>query len=377
MLGIRPRRKRAMYAVAQIESGGADVSIFDSENGLVAHASSQLPVEKRAEALHITGILRALEEAVQKAQKEALSKGAGRIETVYMIVHTPWSRSETLTATVTYQKEAKITAAAIAELAESALSHIKDLDPARIIESAIVRVSLNGYPTSQPEGKKAKSLEVSVLASDCDKRVGRGAAETIARHFPDTPMIWRSSARAFFTLQTDTSDLPGNYVAVVFGSVASEAFVVEEGLLAARVPVEIGFNELISRLSTSIPEASHALLDLAAQGLSTSETTGQLHGNFARAESELARSFAVAFEILLKRRHLPGELVLIAPRSLVPLLSHLFSRYDFQRFTHASQPFSIRHFARFKGSRATLYADDPSLAAAIALINTEHPGTVR
>ena len=99
---------------------------------------------------------------------------------------------------------------------------------------------------------------------------------------------------------------------------------------------------------------------------------GELHGNFARTEGELARSFAEAFEVLIKRRHLPSELILIAPNALAPLLGHLFSRYDFQRFTHASQPFTVRHFARIKGTKLSKFADDPSLAAAVALINTEH-----
>ena len=252
----------------------------------------------------------------------------------------------------------------ITDAAARACAKTTLLEQERIMETSIVRVAVNGYPIQNPVGRKAAQLEVAVFASDCDASIRHGVTEITRRLFSDTPVSWRSAARAYFALGRRESNA-NNMVGVIWGVDESEVFVVRDGLLESREHVAGGSEALIKRLSSGLPEEAHTLVHLASIGESTAEATHRLHGAFARIEGELVSQFSIAFQNASENGSLPSQLVLFAPPAFMPLLKHLFSRREFNRFTQASQTFVVHPFKNVSQSHDTVSH------AAAALINIE------
>ena len=156
----RANASKKLVAVVDIGSASAGVGILaitaSGPAAIVDYERVTLPFEDRTESAMIAGIIASLSDAGQKLiTRFATGPHKGhKISMAYAVIDAPWIRSQTVHAEKVFEKETHITGAMISETAGTALGMESEIDKNHLIESTVVRVELNGYPTGSPVGKK-------------------------------------------------------------------------------------------------------------------------------------------------------------------------------------------------------------------------------
>jgi len=365
-----------VVAVADIGSASAGFAVFRTGRApqLYAFARESLPFENRSDNALATGVVQALSTACEKALTEYAAQKGPRISSSYCVVGAPWTHSFAGAALGELKREATITDAMISGLAKQALADQKKIDASAMFEANVVRVLLNGYATEEPAGKRAETIRVFTLMSDCDQQVQNGAKEVLGKFLPGTPVIWRSGARAALSVAKRLLG-DGSYLIVEVGGEATDLISVRKGILEGRDSIPQGVRQIASSLAKGKPvEETVALLDMIERQQSESDAANELEQAVAKFEPELAHIFGETFAKLSGSRKLPETLVLLAPSQLSRWLSRFFSRIDFTQFTATAQPFAVTSLsagellpvAQIPSSFA-----DTGLALGCALVNIE------
>ncbi|HVM73874.1 MAG TPA: hypothetical protein VMU13_03310 [Candidatus Paceibacterota bacterium] len=373
---------KKLVVVADIESASvAFAALALSNDGpatIVASSRVSLPFEERTEDATIKGLLAGLDEAGTKL-RSTLSTGPykkSHISHIYAVLNAPWIRSKTVEASLVLSKEERITVAMIKDCAQKAIAADTEFDHKRLVESTVVRVELNGYPTGSPEGKVAHKLAAVVLLSECYDVMQRGVQESLARTFPDASRTMRSGTRALVSTIHAVSEKEKDYVALSVMGETSVIIVVRDGLISQHVIVPEGVRSIVKRISEKgMHEEVLSLLRMIERDECSGEACDAIAASMAHAEIELARVYGEILTKIATPIRLPCNLVLVTQDDLRPWLSKFFARIDFTQCTVTTQPFSV--FALSQRDLEALIVSDTSTVADIglsiagALVNSE------
>jgi hypothetical protein len=366
------------FAVALIESGSACVAIARSGTAeVLAHAREDLPLEGREKSGLRSGVIQALATAGDKAVAAYAKSGASvKVGTCYCVIGAPWTRSFAGSAHTHLEQPSTISDNMIADLAKQALTDQKEIERAALLEANVSRVLLNGYPTSDPAGKRASEIDIFTLVSDCDAAIKASATETLGKLFPGAPIVWRSSTRAALVATKQIDPVATSLIVIMDGE-ATDLISVRKGVLDQRILVEQGFRQILGTLIKGKPvEETMSLLEMLEKDQSDTDAGEELRLAIAKAEPDLVHLFGEALAKISSSRKLTDDLVIIAPPAISPWLSRFFARIDFTQFTATTRPFSVKAFpiAELAGvphNDPAIYAD-PDLCIALSIVNMEH-----
>lgn len=346
------------------------VGTLDTPTTIRAHERAVLSLEDRApEALHVA-LVRSMEQVIS-----TLIEGAAvRPTAATLVLGSPLAASRMAQSARAWDHDESITDAVLKQLAGEALGLVGDLPREDIFEASVIRVELNGYPTTAPEGQRAHECLVSVLASATSPRLRSDLVAAILRSIPALDIRVRTGTRALITIALESERAPRDYMAVDMGGEGASAFVVRKGVLTQQERIDIGERAILARVSsTGLPEETLSLISMAAKDqcgdLACTDTTQAL----AKAEPELARVYGELFARFATPRRVPTTLLLLARPELAPWLQHFFARIDFAQFTVTGRPFEVRvldaaQFDRWVSVDSTV---ETHLALASALVHIE------
>lgn len=380
MFGIHLGRGREkIVAVADIGSGSAALGLVAVPKSgparLLVAKRSILPLEEREPAAVVAAIGRHLAETGQQALAEYGKHGGPQPGSVYAVIRAPWTQSKTVRAGVTFPKPTKVTNAMIGKLAREAIASVK-VPKEALLEAGVIRVELNGYPTSKPEGKLCSELSVAALLGACDPALRASVEQTLRHLFGSRRITMRSGIHAVLSAMRDTPDMPGDSLVVDMASEGTDFMVVRDSVTTDHGASAEGKNSILKRISPDgMMEHTLTLLRLIARGECHDPACDALTAAMGKAEPELVRVFGETIAKLVSRRRLPNLLILATHDDLAPWLTTLFSRIDFAQFTTTTRPFIVRalkpvDFADRVVAEANARTDSAMLTAA-ALVHME------
>lgn len=382
MFRLAGKRKEKTVAVADVGSGSVAVGIarasLDGSTNILVSERAVLPMSERSPEAAAAATMSLLEETARRAleKRGGAAPGARRADSALVVIHAPWARSKTVRAFTQFSEETRVGREMINMLAREALETESEYERGNIFEASVIRVELNGYPTPNPAGKRARHVAVSALLSECDPRVRDGATEALSRVFAIPPPAFRSDARALLSIARESSALPKESLIVNMTYDATDVMVVRKGVIVEMAFVREGTGSVLRRIAgQTLPEETLALIRLLALDRCEQDACEALRESLARAEQDLAKSFGDAFGALSSARRLPNRLVLLAHEDLSPWLARFFGRIDFAQFTVTTRPFmpmplaleNIRKLVVFGGGAVP----DVPLGIAAALVNIE------
>lgn len=375
---FRKHAGQHLVAIARIESAGVGVAILKvgSESELLINVAESLPLEDRTKEALRLGILQTFSAAADKAVAEyAKFPSHHRVTSCYCVIGAPWTRSFAGSAHTELGTVTVISDEMIGSLAKQALAQQHDIESANLLEANVSRVLLNGYAVADPAKKRASEIDVYTLISDCDPDIRKAAAETLSRAFPETSIVWRSSARAMLAAAKKIDPVETCLIVHMDGE-ATDLISVRKGVIAQRMLVDRGFRQIMGAIAGGkLPEETMSHIDMLEKEQSDTGVADELRDAIAKAEPELVHLFGEALAKLSVARKLPDEMIIVAPAAISPWLSRFFSRIDFTQFTATTKPFVVKTFpvGELAGlSRGAPAApEDPSLSIASCLVNTE------
>lgn len=374
------RSSSGVVALADIGGSGAACAIIaarEAATTILASVRTPLPLEKRTEDQHLAQLAQALETSVsQAATLYAKDPAQGRPHTIYALVHAPWIRSRTISIERSFETETPITRAMIGEMAQQALAADTSIVRDEMCEGAVVRIELNGYRTREPHGKRARHVRVAVLVSEM-KRSYRDAFETaLRRTYADTPIRWRSHARAIGSIAEDLPHLDGNLTIFDVADDDSSIAVLRDYVLVEQEHVDAGVNTILAQIAPSgSREEALSLLAMQAAGTCSGAQCDALQASIATAEPTLTKLYGEALGAIAARRRVPNDAILLITPNLSPWFAGFMERIDFAQFTRLARPFSVKNLAAEDFSESIVFAagiaPDTSVALGAALVHRE------
>lgn len=382
MLFSRTRSSKKIVAVADIGSASVAISLLsvhaDGPAELMYEHRSSLPFEDRTEDATIKGIVAAMKEVGEKTLASAVAGSAlaKSVTHCYAIINAPWARTKTVSLSATTPQDERVTSAMISELAQRAILSEKEFSRDRLIESSVVRVELNGYPTSQPVGKYAHRITVSALLSDCVPEIRQGIEDEFKHLFPKAEIVKRSGFRALISSSRLVPEISSDFVAIAVMGETTSIVVVRDGLASQHALVPEGIRSIVKRISAKgLQEETLSLLRMIERDECSSDVCDEISKSMAKVEIELARVFGENLTKIATPIRLPPDLVLITHDDLRPWLAKFFSRIDFTQCTSTAQPFSVYALSQQDLRREVTLRDDAALgiemSLACALVNSE------
>lgn len=381
MLGLSLGKKRehaVVVAFAGSASAGAAVCIVgDGPAKVVAAEHVRVPFEAVEEQQILSGVAAGCKEACDKVSAAyAASPEArqyGRVKASYGIIHTPWIQARAFRQEVSFDKESVVKEPMITEAARQAAA---SFGAPALIESSVIRVELNGYPTPHPAGKRASRLAVTVLLSAGEPAIVRAIGEALQGTFGLQPQL-RSDALMLLSIASPSIERHRDMLVVHMSGSATLVLVLRKGVPSGQAVVNEGVRSIIRRISTGGAGGDHALslVRMISRDACTDEGCATVEDALARAEPELTKSFGETLAELAKERKLPTDLVLIAHPDLGPWLARFFARIDFSQFTLTSRPFSVEVMTLEELHAEEVWrsssSEDIALATATAFVNRE------
>ncbi len=375
------RTREKIIAVADIGSGSAALALVavpaKGPVRILAAERRFLPVEERTPQAIVSALGTHLVEAGRVALDTHQKNGGSSPESIYAVVRAPWTRSKTAEAHESFPEAIKITDKMIGKLAQQALANDTELDKANILEAAVIRVEVNGYATTQPEGATGHQLSVAALISDCDGAFRTSLSGALQQLFGGQKVIIRSGVHSILSTLRNYADPPGkNFLVVDMASEGTNFIVIRDGITTDHATVPEGKNAILKRINGSgMAEETLTLLRLIARGECHDPACEAVNVAMAKAEPELVRVFGEVIAKLVTQQRLPNQLILATHEDLVPWLSSFLSRIDFAQFTATTQPFVVSalkpadfvHLAHPQDGVRT----DTGVLLAAALVNIE------
>ncbi len=365
-------------AVADLGSAGAGVSIIYVRKGdpakvLLAERTYLPPSESNQT---VDALITQLGTFAEKVASKYLARNphGPRIKSAYVIMRPPWMLSKSAYHSSTLPPESIIDYKVISGIARDILTQEKEYESAQIVDSHVVRVEINGYPTRHPEGKRGSEVAVSALLSACDPGVRTRVEEAIMRSFGVRPEL-RSGVRVLDALMYE-GVCPSSCLVVDMTGETTNAAVFRHGVVAEQSLVPEGMYSIIRRVAgNGMPEEALSLIRMVGEDHCDTAACEAIRAQIAQAEPELVRIFASAFEGLASKRRISEKLILIAHPSLLPWLRQFFSRPDFAPYTLTRKPFSVETITQDSLSRLVVSEADVEIdldfLIGAALVNSE------
>ncbi|MDP1625021.1 MAG: hypothetical protein Q8L64_04600 [bacterium] len=269
--------------------------------------------------------------ALDRANTAVVKASAGRrVRRVAYAFSSPWSATQTKVATIERPEPFVLTKAIADEVISQAektfeaeaLHTTPDGVADRLVtmERRVIQVLLNGYPVTEPYGKKARRADISFFTSIVPKAVIDKVFETSMKaHHPKGTSAYSFPLVAFSLLRDIHHDLD-DFIFLDVGGELTDVSAVKNGLIVESASFPLGFNFLIRSVSKAFamsPEQSESLLRLHFEEHGDDNLAKKLEPVLIAASKEWANALHGLLTRLSDAMSLPQKLFLIVGSDLV------------------------------------------------------------
>lgn len=209
-------------------------------------------------------MINAFEEALTDLQKNfiSISKNIINIKETHCFFSSLWHISQTRVLINENGKDTKIIKSLINRIVEKEskifeTSTLKgDIDISaediQIIEKKIMQIKLNGYETSEPYSKMAKTLEINFFISAVSKKVIKILEESFFRFFNNKIIQYHTFINTAFVTLRDINPTINDYLFLDISGEITEIAIIKNGVLFDSISFPFGKNSIVRKLSEAL-----------------------------------------------------------------------------------------------------------------------------
>lgn len=253
------------------------VAVFDISSSSIAGAHSLVPkAQEEAPHLSILASTRVFSEPKEDINIELfVSSALTNLDTVintlkkadnhkpkdiHVLLASPWFISQSRTIVYTKTTPFVCTEKLINTLIEKEVQFVVEHDMGRfgsmghdgtIIEKQITQITLNGYTTNNPFGKKTKSLEISITVTVSPKQIITALTDHLQKGYGESRIRFTTSPYATYIVARDFLKCPNDIMLVDIGEETSDIAFVKNDLFLYQQSFPVGFYELYREVASS------------------------------------------------------------------------------------------------------------------------------
>lgn len=341
--------------------GAALVTILPDEKPVI-HFSTRSPMvfQKHIDFdRFLEGMLSTLKTVSDDLEKNGIPKLHGsvlkrkNIDAVLCVFSSPWYISQTRIIKYEKKKAFLVTKDFIEKMIERAEGQFekssqlqkvrKKLRDSEVIEEHVVHTKLNGYSTTEPYGKNAKTVELSLFLSMISKEVESKTKKIFEKIFHSPTILFHSFVLASFSSIRDIFHSEDNFILIDIGGEVTDVSLIRESVLLETVSFPTGKNFLMRSIALDLgisPEEAHSRIrmHLETEG---AEVDGRLTKVLDDAEAVWLKSLQHAYVEVGDSQLLPNHVFLTADPDLGKWFKQIIIKDDFKQYTLTGEPFAV------------------------------------
>lgn len=305
------------------------------------------------------GMLKTLQEIGSNLQKNGIPilRTVGfkskKIDSVMCVFSSPWYISQTRIIKFEKKKPFLVSEKFIQDIVtrsekqfekSSTLQKVrKKLKESVVIEEHIIQTVLNGYHTSNPYEKLAKTVEVSIFLSMISKEVKTKTQEVLEKIFHVHGISFHSFALASFSAIRDIFHSEEDFLLVDVGGEVTDISLIRKGILLETVSFPTGKNFLIRSIVLDLnvlPEEAHSLVRMSINNKENDELK-KFNKALADAEKVWLKSMQHALSEVGDSQLLPRTIFLTADPDLGQWFKKILQKDDLKSRTFTNEPFTV------------------------------------
>lgn len=238
------------------------------------------------------------------------------------------------------------------------------------LETNLLKSVLNGYPVSDPVGRRVSKTELSFFTSMYSRELEQALHTSCEQVWPS--VVPQAHSFPFIAFRALNALFPSldNYTIINIGADYSEVIIVWNDEPAEVTLIPIGESRYIGALAEAFGgDVALALSTLAlyARGEATPEAAAQVETITRQVEEEWVAAFSQVAKQILEDLFLPERVYIVSRNPSISLvMAKLFSSQSFSKLSVQDTSFSVRtlHMSgEVQGGRTFL--DDPLILASV------------
>ncbi|MDB5254863.1 MAG: hypothetical protein JWL92_239 [Candidatus Nomurabacteria bacterium] len=375
----------AVFDISSSSVGGAHALITTTDN----KTSVRLMVQERRDSglddeINIVRFVDDTAKALEVVIDHVRNADVHHPEAIQVVLGSPWYTS--YTRTITYNKTPVFTCtkrlvdSLIEKEIESLLKETSAAgdafgDSFKVVEQQVSRISLNGYSTTDPYGKKVQSMEIVLMVTLVPEVVVERFTGILRRSYGDRTIHVTTGLHAAYVALRDNGGVQSNCVIVDVGEEVTDIAFVKDNLFVSQHSFPLGVYELYRSLS-SVTGSS-----LEARALVEAYRLDKLSPNNVRIVEKAINAFALQWQKLLHEVvaegthgfHVPPHWYIVGDQRFEALFTGIISSDTFLQHASTAPELvpvflnTLKFSAQIQASAAE--TPDPSLAIGALFID--------
>jgi hypothetical protein len=256
----------------------------------------------------------------------------------------PWYVSQTRTVSYEDPKKLLITKKKVDQLVTQEVIKIKEVfdehyrditeSSAEIIEIESVNIKLNGYETSEPFGKTAKSFEANLYVSMSSGHILQSLRERINRTLGVRNVSFRSFALVAFSTLRDIYVDHHDFIFIDISGEMTDISIVRNNTLIETLSFSFGKNFVVRTIASqqkTVVEDALSGFTMYVEGKETTEVQDRIEQTLKYVRDEWINEFKENMKSLATLTVLPGKIFIITDNPFDVWFSKIIGEADYSK----------------------------------------------
>lgn len=306
-----------------------------------------------------SAMLRALDLCLIHAEKygvrhiAATGRSGAAVSSVVFALSSPWHISEAKLLKLSRKNPEVVAKSAINELMaveEKTLEERLRFSPKQkpeyaLVESKILSIRLDGYPSSNPYGKKAREVEVLLFASVSPSAIFEKVKSALSKRFPESRIHSHTFILAAYAGIRDAFPETDDFIVMEVGGEVTDLAIVKKGLLLNAASLPLGENTLLRELlhiCQGLPHCSaESLLSVHAGGEISAAEKKKVEQAIQKTKTDWLALFNAVISGFSEEAFLPGKVFLFADGPSAPVFEKFLKSAELGQFSLSGKPFAV------------------------------------
>lgn len=263
--------------------------------------------------------------------------GVGTIDDIHIVLSSPWYVSENRHLFVLEPNPFIFTDKLSNDLVNKEIEKIKktnhdkyggNLDSIDIIEKEIIQVSLNGYVTADPLGKKASQVDINMLVTFSSGTCLKLIKDCFYSVFHDIPLYFHSNMSSLFLVIREKYSKMDDYLILDIGGELTDIFIIEDGIPKNILSFPCGRQSIYRELKKETKKSRAELVSLFSlylDGALESKEKEKFNVALEKARKSWILEFESAISSIPEPRMIPNSIILLINKDIHPWFFSMFS----------------------------------------------------
>ncbi len=357
LFGFGKNKKEEIVAVLSIGSA--------SVGGMIIRARKDAPPEILTSVrvpvnfllnVNFQAFWRSTRGSLEKVISQLMKDSPQKPNRVFCAFSSPWFISQTRIISVKRSEPFEITESFFDKLIKNEIKIFKskwqsktprlskEYGESEVLEYDIMSVSLNGYKTQSPFGKKAKKINASVYVSLGIKKIKSEIEEIILENFGSENISFSTVPFVVFSVLENIINPETGYLFVDIGGETSDISLARKNILMETVSFPLGRNTLTrktaARFKVPLKEAESLIEGFRKGHIGVSDAK-KLSSILEQSKKDWCDLFNKALSEISDNGPLPKSLFLVGAKKNNPEFAECVESESFARFTIPKKPFAV------------------------------------